>query len=89
MDPRARTKLGVAGAATFAALLASYSAFRPVRDALILDRNPDSLPWLWLGTFVVISIVSPGARCSRVARRAASSPWRSTCSPPARSCSSR
>jgi AAA family ATP:ADP antiporter len=69
MDPRARTKLGVAGAATFAALLASYSAFRPVRDALILDRNPDSLPWLWLGTFVVISIVSP-AWSALLARRA-------------------
>lgn len=61
MQAGARSKLGVvlASAATFAALLASYSAFRPVRDALILDRNPDSLPWLWLGTFVVISIVSP------------------------------
>jgi len=69
MDPHARTKLGVAGAATFAALLASYSAFRPVRDALILDRNPDSLPWLWLGTFVVISIVSP-AWSALLARRA-------------------
>jgi AAA family ATP:ADP antiporter len=59
VDSAARTKLGVAGAATFAALLGSYSAFRPVRDALILDRNPDSLPWLWLGTFAVISVVSP------------------------------
>jgi ATP:ADP antiporter, AAA family len=59
VDPASRLNLGVAGAATFAALLGSYSAFRPVRDALILERNPDSLPWLWLGTFVVISIVSP------------------------------
>jgi AAA family ATP:ADP antiporter len=53
--------LGVAvwGAATFAALLASYSAFRPVRDALILDGDPDQIPWLFLGTFVAISIASP------------------------------
>ncbi|HEY0478192.1 MAG TPA: hypothetical protein VGD37_11790 [Kofleriaceae bacterium] len=61
MELRARTKLGivVAAAATFAALLASYSAFRPVRDALILDRNPDSLPWVWLATFLAIGIASP------------------------------
>lgn len=59
MNPAARTKLGVAAAATFAALLASYSAFRPVRDALILARNPDSLPYVWLATFVAVSIVSP------------------------------
>jgi ATP:ADP antiporter, AAA family len=59
VDPASRNKLGFAGAVTFAALLGSYSAFRPVRDQLILDRNPDSLPWLWLGTFAVISIVSP------------------------------
>ena len=59
MDTASRNKLGVAAAATFAALLGAYSAFRPVRDALILERNPDSLPVLWLGTFVVISIVSP------------------------------
>jgi AAA family ATP:ADP antiporter len=69
VDTSARARLGVVGAATFAALLASYSAFRPVRDALILDRNPDSLPWLWLGTFVVISIVSP-AWSALLARRA-------------------
>ena len=56
-----RTKLGVAGAAaaTFAALLASYGAFRPVRDALVLERNPDQLPWLFLASFAAISIVSP------------------------------
>lgn len=47
------------GAVTFAALLASYSAFRPVRDALVLDGNPDKIPWLFLATFVAISVVSP------------------------------
>jgi AAA family ATP:ADP antiporter len=56
-----RTKLGVAAAAaaTFAALLASYGAFRPVRDALVLERNPDQLPWLFLASFLAISVVSP------------------------------
>lgn len=51
--------LAVIAAATFAALLGSYSAFRPVRDALITGDNPDNIPWIWLGTFVVISMVSP------------------------------
>jgi AAA family ATP:ADP antiporter len=47
------------GAATFAALLASYTAFRPVRDTLVLDGDPDKIPWLFLATFVAISVVSP------------------------------
>lgn len=61
MEQRAGIKLeiGVAAGATFAALLASYSAFRPVRDALILDRSPDQIPWLYLGTFAAMSVASP------------------------------
>lgn len=63
MEQRSTTRLELtvtgAAAATFAALLASYSAFRPVRDALIFGENPDNLPWVWLGTFIVISVVSP------------------------------
>jgi len=61
VDPRLRSQLGVAlwGAGAFAALLASYSAFRPVRDALMLDNNPDQVPWLFLGTFIAISVASP------------------------------
>jgi len=47
------------GAVTFAALLASYSAFRPVRDALILDGHPDDIPWVFVGTFVAVSVASP------------------------------
>ncbi|HEX2692094.1 MAG TPA: MFS transporter, partial [Kofleriaceae bacterium] len=69
----ARTKFNVAlwGAATFAALLTSYSAFRPVRDALILDGNPDKIPWLFLATFLAISVVSPAwsALLARWSRR--------------------
>ncbi|HEX7837194.1 MAG TPA: hypothetical protein VF469_07000 [Kofleriaceae bacterium] len=61
MEVRARIKweVGASAAVTFAALLASYSAFRPVRDALILDRNPDQIPWVYLGTFAAMSAVSP------------------------------
>jgi AAA family ATP:ADP antiporter len=53
------TELAVAAATTFAALLASYSAFRPVRDALIFDRDVDKLPWVFTGTLIAISLVSP------------------------------
>jgi AAA family ATP:ADP antiporter len=61
VSSRIGIKLGVvvSAAFTFAAVLASYSAFRPVREWLILGRNPDSLPWVWLVTFAVVSVVSP------------------------------
>jgi AAA family ATP:ADP antiporter len=45
-------------AVTFAALLASYMAFRPVRDALILE-DADKLPWLFTGTLIAVSVLSP------------------------------
>lgn len=70
---RSRAQLAIAlwGAATFGALLASYSAFRPVRDALVLDGDPDQIPWLFTATFVAISAVSPiwGAIVARFDRR--------------------
>ncbi|MBV8761988.1 MAG: MFS transporter [Deltaproteobacteria bacterium] len=70
---RAKSELAVAawGAATFGALLASYSAFRPVRDALILDGDPDQLPWLFTATFIAVSVVSPlwGAAVAKSPRR--------------------
>jgi AAA family ATP:ADP antiporter len=47
------------GATTFAAVLASYFVFRPVRDALVLDGNPDQIPLLFTATFVAVSLVSP------------------------------
>jgi AAA family ATP:ADP antiporter len=65
VDARVRTQgylslwVTLWGAAAFAALLASYTAFRPVRDALILDSNPDQLPWVFVGTFVAVSVLSP------------------------------
>jgi AAA family ATP:ADP antiporter len=61
VQDRRHSQLEVAvwGAVTFAALLASYSAFRPVRDTLILDGHPDDIPWLFAGTFVAVSVASP------------------------------
>jgi len=56
---RAKLAVAILGAVTFAALLASYSAFRPVRDTLILDGDLDQIPWLFLATFVAVSVVSP------------------------------
>jgi AAA family ATP:ADP antiporter len=57
---RASSSIEVAAwaAATFAALLGSSFAFRPVRDALILDRDPENLPWVFIGTFTAVSIAS-------------------------------
>jgi len=70
VEHRTISKIEVAGwaAATFAALLASYSAFRPVRDALILDGDPDNLPWVFIATFAAISVASP-AWSALLARR--------------------
>jgi AAA family ATP:ADP antiporter len=56
-----RTELAVAvwGAVAFGALLAAYSAFRPVRDALILDGDPDQIPWLFTATFGAMLVAAP------------------------------
>ncbi|MGE0873007.1 MAG: NTP/NDP exchange transporter [Kofleriaceae bacterium] len=71
--PRPRLELAIVlcSAITFFLLLASYMAFRPVRDALILDGNPDDIPWLFTGTLVATLIVSPlwSALLVRRARR--------------------
>jgi AAA family ATP:ADP antiporter len=47
------------GGVTFAALLASFTSFRPVRDALVLDGKPDDIPWLFTATFVAALVISP------------------------------
>jgi AAA family ATP:ADP antiporter len=74
MATRTRSELAVIAwsAATFGALLASYSAFRPVRDALVLDGDPEKLPWVFIATAVAISIASP-VWSALLARRAARS----------------
>ena len=46
------------GAVTFGALIASHSVFRPVREALI-SEDADNIPWLFLGTFLSLTILSP------------------------------
>jgi AAA family ATP:ADP antiporter len=58
---RTRTELVVvvSAAATFGALMTSYAAFKPVRDSLILDGDPDRIPWLFTATFIAMLIVSP------------------------------
>ncbi|MEO8553581.1 MAG: MFS transporter [Kofleriaceae bacterium] len=58
---RSRTELAivVSSAATFGALLASYSVFKPVRDSLILDGDPDQIPWLFTGTLIATLVLSP------------------------------
>jgi len=58
---RSRTELAivVSSAATFGALLASYSVFKPVRDSLILDGDPDQIPWLFTGTLIATLALSP------------------------------
>jgi AAA family ATP:ADP antiporter len=68
---RSEAAVAAWGAASFGALLASYSAFRPVRDALIVGGDPDQLPWLFTATFIAISCVSPlwGAAVARSPRR--------------------
>jgi ATP:ADP antiporter, AAA family len=47
------------GAVTFGALLGSSAVFRPVRDSLVLDGDPDKIPYLFIGTFVGTLLVSP------------------------------
>ncbi|HEY1556544.1 MAG TPA: MFS transporter [Kofleriaceae bacterium] len=59
MVPRRELAIAAWGAGAFGAVLASYGAFRPVRDALILDGNPDQIPWLFTATFVGVAAASP------------------------------
>jgi len=68
---RSEAAVAAWGAATFGALLASYSAFRPVRDALIVGGDPEQLPWLFTATFIAISCMSPlwGAAVAKSPRR--------------------
>jgi AAA family ATP:ADP antiporter len=56
---RAELAVAIAAAATFAAVLASYSTLRPIRDALVLDGDPDRIPWLFSATFVAMVVLAP------------------------------
>jgi ATP:ADP antiporter, AAA family len=68
---KAELQIAAWGALTFGALLASFMAFRPVRDALVLDGDADQIPWLFTGTFVAVTLVTPvwGAAVHRKPRR--------------------
>jgi AAA family ATP:ADP antiporter len=59
--PRSRAELAVAiaAAATFGTVLASYSTLRPIRDALVLDGDPDRIPWLFSATFAAMLVLAP------------------------------
>lgn len=50
-------RVAVWAAITFAALLASYMVFRPVRDALVLG-DWDNLAWLFTATLVAVAVLS-------------------------------
>ncbi|MEP6863602.1 MAG: MFS transporter [Deltaproteobacteria bacterium] len=69
--PRSELVVVVSAAATFGALMASYSAFKPVRDTLVLDGDPDRIPWLFTATFIAMLVLSPiwGALVKRGPRR--------------------
>ncbi|MCW5801547.1 MAG: MFS transporter [Deltaproteobacteria bacterium] len=76
MERRASTagaerRVAVWGAIAFGAVLASYTAFRPVRDALVVDGDPDGIAWLFTATFVASAVASPawGAILARGSRR--------------------
>jgi AAA family ATP:ADP antiporter len=49
--------VALSAATTFGALLASYMAFRPVRDALVLG-DFDNLAWLFTATLISVGILS-------------------------------
>jgi AAA family ATP:ADP antiporter len=40
-------------------MLASIMTTRPLRDALVLDGNPDRIPWLFTASFVIFLAIAP------------------------------
>src|SRR5262245_11534931 len=69
--PKSELAVAVWGAITLGALLASFMVFRPVRDSLVLDSDPDRLPQLFTATFVVTTAIAPlwGRAVSKHPRR--------------------
>jgi AAA family ATP:ADP antiporter len=57
--------------AYFFCVLSSYYILRPVREAMAVGSGPDTIPYLFIGTFVVMLVVTPifGAVASRYPRR--------------------
>ena len=57
--------------AFFFCVLSSYYVLRPVREAMAVGSGPNTIPFLFMGTFVVTMLVSPifGWVSSRFPRR--------------------
>src|SRR5690242_6563693 len=58
-------------AGTFFCLLAGTFLIRPVRDAIVLDGDPDLLPVLWTATAIAMLVLAPawGWAVGRFSRR--------------------
>jgi AAA family ATP:ADP antiporter len=46
--------------AYFFMLMCSYYLLRPLRDAMAIEAGLESLPWLYVGTFALTLVLSPG-----------------------------
>jgi len=57
--------------AYFFCVLSSYYILRPVRESMAVGSGPNTIPWLFFGTFVTMLIATPvfGWVASRYARR--------------------
>jgi AAA family ATP:ADP antiporter len=57
--------------AYFFMLMCSYYLLRPLRDAMAIEAGLDKLPWLYVGTFAAMLILSPsfGALVARVRKQ--------------------
>jgi AAA family ATP:ADP antiporter len=57
--------------AYFFCVLSSYYILRPVRESMAVGSGPNTIPWLFFGTFVAMVIVSPifGWVTSKYSRR--------------------
>jgi len=55
----------------FFCVLSSYYMLRPIREAMAVGSGPNTIPWLFLGTFVAMLIATPifGWVASRFPRR--------------------
>jgi AAA family ATP:ADP antiporter len=57
--------------AYFFMLMCSYYLLRPLRDAMAIEAGLENLPWLYVGTFAAMIVLSPsfGALASRVRKQ--------------------
>jgi len=55
----------------FFCVLSAYYILRPVREAMAVESGPETIPWLFLGTFITMLIATPifGLIASRYPRR--------------------